>query len=126
MGNKVSKNTLAMVFIASTVLSGAAAATEYIYRDIAGNSPPNPKCVDKQVASQRASDPYYIHRAAKTFCEVQGYGWHLTEALDNGNLVCDECTTDSSQGLYQCHMQDVVVKCQRIRPGSVGMLPGKG
>jgi len=31
----------------------------------------------------------------------------------------------ADQGKSQCHLEDVVVTCKRIKPGSVGMLPGK-
>lgn len=107
--------------------SGQAVATEYIYRDILGNSAPNQKCLAKDQAAARAAEAYYVDRAAKTFCEVQGYGWHLAELSGQGQLVCEECKGNGAdQGLYQCRMQDIAVKCQRIKPGSVGLIPGKG
>ena len=107
--------------------SGQTGATEYLYRDILGNSTPNQKCLAKDQASARAAEAYYVGRAAKTFCEVQGYGWHVAEVSGQGQLVCEECRgNDTDQGLYQCRMQDIAVKCQRIKPGSVGLIPGKG
>lgn len=107
--------------------SAQVGATEYIFRDILGNSSPNSKCVAKDQAATRAAEPYYVDRAAKTFCEVQGYGWHLAELNDPGQLVCEECKGESNNlGLFQCHMKDIAVKCQRIKPGSVGLIPGKG
>jgi hypothetical protein len=119
------RTTLGLVILLA--VTGQAAATEYIYRDILGDSAPNAKCAVKDQAAARAAEAYYVDRAAKTFCEVQGYGWHLAELSNQGELVCEECRgADHSQGLFQCHMQDIAVKCQRIKPGSVGLIPGKG
>ena len=28
----------------------------------------------------------------KRFCETQGYGWYLSEANEQGKLVCEECS----------------------------------
>jgi hypothetical protein len=42
----------------------------------------------------------------------------------NGKAICNECSYPNS-GLKKCHLEDVVVTCKRIKPGSVGMLPGK-
>lgn len=99
-------------------------ATEYIYRDLMANTLPPPRCEDKSEAVARASKQKYLNRYSKKFCRTQGYGWSLTEVKNNGNTVCDEC--DEQSGKYRCHSEDVIVKCQRIKPGSVGMLPGKG
>lgn len=122
------KATILKSFVVAGLVffSAFAFSTEYIYRDVVGNSLPNPKCVDQQTASNRAADQYYVHRAAKTFCEVQGYGWHLAEQTQDGKLVCNECGSGSGSSTYQCYLQDIQVKCQRIKPGSVGMFPGKG
>lgn len=109
-----------------SVFSGSAAAVEYIYRDLMGNTLAAPRCSDKSEASAAASDSYNIKRFTKRFCEVQGYGWHVSEEKNSGKVVCEECSGANSQGKYQCHMEDVVVTCKRIKPGSVGLIPGEG
>ena len=57
---------------------------------------------------------------------TQGYGWNLAEEKNTGKLVCEECGGESTKGKFQCHLEDIVVACKRIRPGSVGLIPGKG
>ena len=71
-----------------------------------------------------ASKPYNIKNYSKKFCQTQGYGWHVEAVKDNGKAVCNDCSGTNS-GKKQCHLEDVVVTCKRIKPGSVGMLPGK-
>lgn len=106
--------------------SGTASAVDYIYRDLMGNTLPPQKCSEKSEASAKATDPYNVGKFAKRFCETQGYGWYVSEEKDNGKMVCDECGSDNGKGKYQCHMEDVVVTCKRIKPGSVGLFPGEG
>jgi hypothetical protein len=99
-------------------------ATEYIYRDLMANTLPPPKCEAKSEAVARASKQSYMNRYTKKFCRSQGYGWSFTEVKNTGKSVCNECSDQS--GKYRCYAEGVVVKCQRIKPGTVGMLPGKG
>ena len=101
-----------------------ALATEYEFRDLLGNTLAPQKCSAKADAAARAREPYNIDKYVKVFCETQGYGWHVSETRDNGKLVCNECSDQS--GKYQCHLEDLRVTCKHIKPGSVGMLPGKG
>ncbi|QPK63808.1 hypothetical protein IVG45_02180 [Methylomonas sp. LL1] len=104
-------------------LAGPAGATEYIYRDLMANTLPA-HCDVESKAKQASEKPYTVDRFSKRFCQTQGYGWHLDEIKTAGNTVCSPCTDKS--GLQQCFQEDVVVTCKRIKPGSVGMLPGKG
>lgn len=105
--------------------SGAAVATDYVYRDIMGNTLPQQKCATQSQSAANAEDDYNVKKFMKIFCETQGYGWHLSEPKSNGKLVCDQCGDNNAEN-YQCHMEDVVVTCKRIKPGSVGLFPGKG
>jgi hypothetical protein len=111
---------------AAIVLSNPVFAAEYVYRDVMGNTLPSQKCADRAKASESASEAYTLHKFTKTFCEVQGYGWHVAEEKNAGKLVCNECTGASNDGKYQCHLEDVVVACKRLKPGSVGLIPGEG
>ncbi len=104
--------------------SGSAKAEEYMYRDIMGNTLPSQKCLNRQEAEGNATDAYLLKKKEKVFCETQGYGWHVAEEKGNGKLVCQECPGDT--GKYQCHLEDLVVACKRLKPGSVGLIPGKG
>ena len=101
-----------------------ASATEYIYRDLMANTLPSPGCVAEQQAIVSATKPYNVKNYSKKFCQSQGYGWHVDVVKDEGKPVCNDCGTANS-GNKQCHLEDVVVTCKRIKPGSVGMLPGK-
>jgi hypothetical protein len=56
---------------------------------------------------------------------VQGYGWHVSDQKSSGKLVCEECSGENNAGKQQCHLEDVVVTCKRIKPGSVGLIPGQ-
>lgn len=103
--------------------SGTALATEYIHRDLMANTLPTPGCATEAEAIANASKPYNLNKYSKKFCQSQGYGWHVEEIKDNGKAVCQECPGTS--GKKQCHLEDVVVTCKRIKPGSVGMLPGQ-
>ncbi|MGR9051458.1 MAG: hypothetical protein ACU84J_02300 [Gammaproteobacteria bacterium] len=110
---------------ALTIITGNAFATEYIFRDLMANTLPPPKChASESVAIASASKDYHLKRFSKKFCQTQGYGWHVEAIKDNGKPICDACT-DGESG-YRCHMEDVIVQCKRIKPGTVGMLPGKG
>ena len=107
-------------------LSVPAFATEYVFRDLLGNTIASPKCADKSEAAANASEPYNVKKYMKRFCEVQGYGWHVAEEKSNGKLICEECSGDAYKGKYQCHLEDVLVTCKRIKPGTVGLFPGQG
>ena len=109
---------LVLFFISQTVL-----ASEFIYRDLMANTLPSAGCVAKDAAIATASKPYNMSRYTKLFCQSQGYGWHVEQVKDIGKSVCTPCGAD--QGKSQCHLEDIVVTCKRIKPGSVGMLPGK-
>ncbi len=106
-----------------SIFSGTVFATEYIYRDLMANTLPSAGCNVTSEAIATASKPYTIARYTKTFCQSQGYGWHVEKVKDAGKSVCTQCGSD--QGKSQCHLEDVVVTCKRVKPGSVGMLPGK-
>jgi hypothetical protein len=110
------------------LISSSSFATEYIYRDLMANTLPAQHCDAKEKASAEAQKSYKLSIYSKKFCQTQGYGWHVEKVKEEGKLVCNECST-SGQGdekdKYQCHIEDVVVECKRIKPGSVGMLPGK-
>lgn len=104
--------------------SSAAMATEYVYRDLMANTLPAASCASESEAKANAEKPYTVDRFSKRFCQMQGYGWHVEAVKDNGKLVCTDCKTDANDK-KQCHLEDVVVTCKRIKPGSVGMLPGQ-
>jgi hypothetical protein len=114
-----------MLVLALTAFSSVAWSTEYIYRELMGNTIASQNCQAKPLAEQRATEQYTIDKFTKRFCETQGYGWHLSEERNKGQLVCEECSDDKA-GKFKCHMEDVVVSCKRIAPGSVGLFPGKG
>jgi hypothetical protein len=90
-----------------------------------GNTVPSQLCAAEAQASAAASAAYPIEKFAKRFCEMQGHGWHVSAKKDDGKIVCNECSGEDT-GKYQCHREDVVVTGQRIKPGSVGLFPGKG
>jgi hypothetical protein len=106
---------------ALSFFSVSALATEYIFRDLMANSLPSPTCATESAAIAEASKAFNISKYSKRFCQSQGYGWHVEQVKDNGKPVCTDC----SGGKKQCHQEDMVVTCKRIKPGSVGMLPGK-
>ena len=101
--------------------SSAVSATEYIYRDLMANSLPSPGCAIEKDAMLVAAKDFNLHKYSKLFCQSQGYGWHVEQIKDNGKTVCTDCAGNKKQ----CHLEDMVVACKRIKPGSVGMLPGK-
>jgi hypothetical protein len=112
------------LFAALSLFSGSLFATEYIYRDLMANTLTSPNCGSEPEAIAEASKPFNLGKYSKRFCQSQGYGWHVEKIKDHGKPVCTECTGTNS-GKKQCHLEDVVVTCKRIKPGSVGMLPGK-
>lgn len=112
------------LMMAFTLAWGNASAEEYIHRDLMGNTLPSPHCQDKAKAEADAQDVYTVKKKQKVFCETQGYGWHVEAQKDPGKLVCNECSSDA--GKFQCHLEDIVVACKRLKPGSVGLFPGKG
>ncbi|WP_347985926.1 hypothetical protein [Methylomonas sp. AM2-LC] len=118
------KYTVIGLFVLSIGLSLPVCATEYIYRDLMANSLPAVRCEALNTAKQTATQPFTIDKYSKKFCQSQGYGWHVDKVKDLGKTVCNTCTDNNT--LNNCHQEDVVVSCKRIKPGSVGMLPGKG
>lgn len=118
------KLNLIGVALAITFFSSSSFATEYIYRDLMANTLPSSKCHSAVKAKASAEKPYKLERYAKRFCQTQGYGWGLEEIKKDGETTCNECS--DSKGLQQCYIKDIVVTCKRIKPGTVGMLPGKG
>lgn len=113
-----------ILLAALSFFSGSTFATEYIYRDLMANTLASPNCAAEPEAIAEASKPFNLSKYSKRFCQSQGYGWHVEKIKDNGKAICTECT-DAKSGKKQCHLEDVVVTCKRIKPGSVGMLPGK-
>ncbi|MCF6204480.1 MAG: hypothetical protein L3J59_12580 [Methylococcaceae bacterium] len=111
--------TLILSFLSTSSLS-----TEYIYRDLMANTLPSAKCEIQSKAEETARKPYKMKRYSKRFCQTQGYGWGLEEITKNGKIACNECTSNKS--LKKCYIKDVIVKCKRIKLGTVGMLPGQG
>lgn len=105
---------------------GTGFAADYIFRDLMGNTLPPQKCSVQADAEARATAPDNVKKYAKKFCETQGYGWYVAEQKSDGKLVCDECGDGANAGKVQCHLEDVVVSCKRIKPGSVGLFPGEG
>ncbi len=110
--------------MALTFFSVTATATEYIYRDLMANTLPSARCDVESEAISRASQQNNITRYAKTFCQSQGYGWHVEQVKDKGKPNCTPCS-GSDKNQSKCRLEDMVVTCKRIKPGSVGMLPGK-
>lgn len=126
MNSSIAKLKPLGLLTALALFSGAASAVDYIYRDLMGNTLPSQKCSARPEAETKATDQYNVDKYAKVFCETQGYGWYVADKKDTGKLVCDECASGSGAGKYQCHLEDVVVTCKRIKPGSVGLFPGEG
>lgn len=118
------KITRLMLTLAALTLSSPSHAAEYIYRDLMANTLPSAKCEAPEKAKSSAAKPYNIRRFSKKFCQTQGYGWHVVEVKNEGEVACQTCSEES--GLQKCHLKDVIVTCKRIKPGSVGMLPGEG
>lgn len=119
------KINLIAVILALSFFSSPSFSTEYIYRDLMANTVPSAKCETQAKAEKSAEKPYKIKKYSKKFCQTQGYGWGLEKITYNGAIACNECT-DTKQGLQKCYLRDVTVKCKRIKPGTVGMLPGQG
>jgi len=107
-----------------TLFSNSAFSTEYIYKDLMANTLPSIRCELPEKAIKSAIKPYRVKRYVKKFCQTQGYGWGVEEIKNMGQVTCNECSADSS--LQKCHIEDIVVSCKRIKPGTVGMLPGQG
>lgn len=108
------------------ITSATAQSADFMYRDLMANTLPPQRCLDKSAAEANAQDPYLVERKEKVFCETQGYGWHMASEKDSGKLVCQECAGDNNKGKFQCHKEDIVVACKRLKPGSVGLVPGEG
>jgi hypothetical protein len=88
------------------------------------NTVPSAKCESPADAEKSANRPYKITKSTKKFCQTQGYGWGLEKITHNGKTSCNDCT--NTKGLQKCYLKDVTLTCKRIKPGTVGMLPGKG
>lgn len=117
------KTCIHFLLLSAGLLALPAGATEYVYRDLMANTLPAARCETEDLALQSAKKTYNLDRYSKKFCQSQGYGWHIEAVKDIGQTVCSPC--NGQQGLLKCHQEDVVVSCKRIKPGSVGMLPGK-
>jgi hypothetical protein len=115
-------------FLGLILLLGSTSAwsEDYIYRDLMANTLPSARCLNKAEAESHAQDAYLLKKKEKVFCETQGYGWNLQEEKGAGKVACTECEGDANKGKFQCHLEDIVVACKRIKPGSVGLIPGKG
>jgi len=122
LGLTVSPSVL--VLLGSVLFVVDTQATEYIYRELMANTLSTVGCAAEVEAIAYASKPFNLNKYSKKFCQSQGYGWHVDEIKNAGKLVCQDCS-DANTGKKQCHIEDVVVKCKRIKPGSVGLLPGK-
>jgi hypothetical protein len=118
------KPDLIYLWIVLVFFSTTAMATDYIYRDLMANTLPSVRCEIESSAILTAALPENIARYSKIFCQSQGYGWHVEKIKEGGKAICKTCT-GSEQNKSKCHMEDVVVSCKRIKPGSVGLLPGK-
>ena len=118
------KLSLIATSIALLLFPSLSFSTEYIYRDLMANTVPSAKCESQANAEVSAKRPYKIKKSSKKFCQTQGYGWGLEEITHEGQVTCNEC--GAVKGLQKCYLKDVTVKCKRIKPGTVGMLPGKG
>lgn len=114
-----------LYIFAALILAGSHAdASEYIYRDLMGNTIAPQRCTARQDAEQRANDSYNIEKFARRFCETQGYGWYVSEQKTSGKLVCEPCSGESTDQ-YRCHVEDITVSCKRLKPGTAGLIPGK-
>lgn len=113
-----------LLLLTACLLTAPAGATDYIYRDLMANTLPAAQCEVASKATEIATKNYNIDRYSKKFCQSQGYGWHVEKVKDLGKTLCDPCS--DKQGLQKCHQEDLIVSCKRIKPGTVGMLPGKG
>ena len=109
----------------SFLSSMAMAENEWVYRDLKANTLPIPKCEGKTEAIARATKPVTIDRYTRQFCQMQGYGWHLIEVVENGNTQCNRCGSEIDGENYNCYQKDIVVTCKRLKPGSAGMLPNE-
>lgn len=109
------------------VFSGQGLATEYIYRNLMADTPKFKMCQAQPKATQNASKSSRFKRYTEIFCRSQGYGWHLETVKDKGQIACEACSDKGDvSAKYRCRLKDIVVTCKRIKPGTVGMLPGKG
>lgn len=117
---KIFISGLFLIFAASHSVN----ATEYIHRDIMANTLPAAQCNLESTAKELSGKESTLLRYGKRFCQMQGYGWHLESIKENGNTVCIPCP--DNQDKQKCYQQDVVAACKRIKPGTVGMLPGEG
>jgi hypothetical protein len=95
------------LWVVLAFFSGSVLATEFIYRDLMANTLPSARCEAKDEALATASKSYNITRYSKTFCQSQGYGWHVEKVKDMGKSVCTQCRDD--QGKSNCHLEDVLV-----------------
>lgn len=100
-------------------------ASEYIFRDLLGNTFSTKSCAIKQDAEKKATETYIINKFTKRFCETQGYGWYLSEQKSPGNLICKPCDAEGKAGQFRCHVEDILVACKRLKPGTAGLIPGE-
>jgi hypothetical protein len=113
-----------IVLLCGALWSSQALSAEFIFLNLMGNTLPPAKCQSAEVAASHASSEYELARYAKVFCETQGYGWHVDQRKSNGTTVCVDCK--DSPDKQQCHVEDIQVTCKRLKPGSAGLIPGRG
>ena len=121
------KTTIIVASAVLLVFSGQTLATEYIYRVLMADTPEFKMCQAQPKATQNASKPSRFKRYTEIFCRSQGYGWHLEKVKEKGRISCEACNEQETNPTqqYRCRLQDIVVTCKRIKPGTVGMLPGQ-
>ncbi len=111
-----------LLLVVLSAFSLTSSGAEYIYRDLKGDTLPPPRCMDKEEARISVSKEAHLKRYGKRFCRIQGYGWGLQEVKNEGEIICEPCRKGKKG--YQCRVKDVKVTCKRIKPGSVGLIPG--
>ncbi|MDQ7090978.1 MAG: hypothetical protein Q9M50_10100 [Methylococcales bacterium] len=97
-----------------TANSFAANTDDWVYKETSGHLKSNPGCLTKEKASKKASKPYRFKKYSTLLCNDLGYGWSLSEVLEQGSLVCDECGGEY-EGFYRCQVENVKVKCKQVK-----------
>jgi hypothetical protein len=93
-------------------------AVEYLYQDITANTSPTRYCYPITKAKDLTTDRYNLDRFNKRFCSTLGDGWHVDKRKADGTPVCIPCT-GKEEGNHQCYMENVVVSCKLVKPGSL-------
>ncbi len=118
------KGIFRWLLVALTVFSATAPAAEYNYRDLMANTLPSPGCEAEPDAAAKATKPYNINNYSKRFCQTQGFGWYVALVKNRGKVICSACSGVDA-GKKQCHVEDIVVTCKRLKPGTAGLIPGQ-